>query len=360
VVRFAGANCAGQCEHLNGGRVRSLEWLRAAKQRAFPKGVRRWAAAQRARVLDRTSERDFRRCFEKLKIAPGSVICVHAAMSGFGYLADGMASVFSALRTAVPDCTVVMPSFPFGDSTAAYLQSDPVFDRDATPSQSGALSEVFRRLPDVRRGYHPTHACLALGPQADSLIDGTEWSRTPFGDDSTYGRYSRLPNTVLLLLHTNSTSHVHRLQELVSWPNLFLPGLVPARGYDSSRQVRTYEVCIHRPRLPLYAVLPATRGDITYLWLPDYAVQFPAECRQRVLARLGDSRATDLLTARQESFVSAGIMTTARCGHGEVMAIDLQPWQTRLCDDLRQSFAEWPDAYSLERLTDAGEKGLLG
>jgi aminoglycoside 3-N-acetyltransferase len=340
--------------------VEPFGWMRELKQRAFPKGMRRWGARQTARVLDRTGERDFIRCFGALQIPAGSVVCVHAAMSGFGFLPDGLTSVLSALQKAVPDCTAMMPSFPFSNSTLQYLERDPVFERDTTPSLSGALSEAFRRMPGVVRGYHPTHPCLAFGPQAAALIDGSEHSPTPFGENSTYGRYSRLPNAVLLLLHTNSTSHVHRLQELVEWPNLFLPGTVPARGYDASGAVRTYQVHIHRPRLPLYPVVPGAAGEPGYLWLPDYVLQFPAARREKILARLAGTEAAEMLAARQEALKRDGTLRIAPCGPGEVMVVDLQRWQARMCDDLRRSFAQWQEAYSLEALMEAERKGLLG
>lgn len=344
---------------MNGGRVGVIERLRDLKKRAFPRGVRRWGTGQAARVFDRTTERDLVRCFEALEIPAGAVVCVHAAMSGFGYLPGGFASVFTALQKAAAGCTAMMPSFPFSDSTLQYLERDPVFERDTTPSQSGALSEAFRKMAGVCRGYHPTHPCLALGPQAAALIAGSENSPTPFGDNSTYGRYSRLPNAVLLLLHTNSTSHVHRLQELVEWPNLFLPGTVPARGCDASGAVRTYQVRIHRPRLPLYPVVPGATGEPRYLWLPDYVLQFPAARREKIFAGLAGTNAVEMLATRQDALQRNGTLKVAACGSGEVMAVDLQRWQARMCEDLRTSFAQWREAYSLEALTEAERKGQL-
>ncbi len=337
----------------------SRGWLAGAKRRLFPKGVRRWGEFQKARVLERTREADFVRCFESLDMPDEAVICIHAAMSGFGYLTHGMESVFRAVDEAVHDATVMMPSFPFSETTQSYLRDDPLFDRETTPSRSGALSEAFRTMPGVVRGYHPTHPCLAFGPRAHDLIDGSEDCITPFGDDSTYGRYSRMPNAVLLLLHTNSTSHVHRLQELVNWPNLFLPGTAPARGRDPFGAARTYHVNVHRPRLPLYATVDGGRGEPRYLWLPDYVLQFPSARREKILGQLSGTPAADLLDARQKDLIASGVLRVARCGPGEVMAIDLGSWQARMCADLTRSFGEWAAAYSLEALTDADRMGLL-
>ena len=112
--------------------------LQDLKKRAFPKGFRRWGTNTLNRIAHRTSEKDFARAFTKLDIAPGSFICVHAALNGLGYLPGGAVSIFSALQAAVPDCTLMMPSFPFSGTTIQYLEEDPVFDRNRTPSKSAA------------------------------------------------------------------------------------------------------------------------------------------------------------------------------------------------------------------------------
>ncbi len=335
------------------------DWYLRTKRRLFPKGVRRWGTRQTARVAHRTSERDFARCFESLRIPPGTVVCVHGAMSGFGHLSDGLGSVFSALQAAVPGCTIMMPSFPFSETMLGYLRSEAVFDPRHTPSACGQLSEALRVQPGARRGSHPTHACVAIGPRARDLIDGTESCPTPFGEDSSYGRFSRIAGARLLLLCTNSTSHVHRLQELANWPNLFLPDTLPARTRDVDGEIRTWQVQVHRPLLPLFVALPGNGDRPVYLWLPDYATLFPNSRERAVLARLGPGSASDMLSVRQAEWLRTGVMRTAACGPGEVMAIDLQPWQARLCQDLRRSLEQWPDAYTLVALEDANRRGLL-
>jgi aminoglycoside N3'-acetyltransferase len=67
--------------------------------------------------------------------------------------------------------TLVMPAFFLGgrlrDKKGYYSRH--VFDVRRTVSEMGLLTEVFRRMPEVKRSLHPTHSICALGPLADEL-----------------------------------------------------------------------------------------------------------------------------------------------------------------------------------------------
>lgn len=330
------------------------------KQRLFPKGLRRALRTRYARLVHRTSERDFYRCFRSLSIEPGSTLCVHAAMSGFGYLPQGLPSVFTALQRAVPDCTIMMPTFPFSASALDYVKSGAVFDPRSTPSASGQLSETLRRFPGARRSAHPTHPCVAVGPAAEFLIDGSERSETPFGDTSTYGRFSALPNAVLLLLHTNTTSYVHRLQEMLDWPHLFLPGHFEASGLGADGTLHQSRVRVHRPRLPMYVASPdaGSTAALTYVWYPDFILQFPGAKGAEVEKRL----APDLVNrfrAATAHLAAEGAYRVGRAGPGEVLALSVRPWQEAVIDELKQSLQAYPEAYQLEALERARSEGRL-
>lgn len=204
--------------------------IKSFKSRFFPKGIRRTLRRHTSRILERTTSANLVHVLKELEMQRGSVICVHSMLSGLGYIVGGPETVIHALRRAVPNCTIMMPTFPFSGSVADYLKQQPVYDRDHSPSCSGLLTETLRQFPETLRSLHPTHPCSALGPWAEFLIDGSEKSETPFGDNSTYGRFSAMEEAVLLLIHTNNTSIVHRIQEMVDMPNLFLPELATAEG----------------------------------------------------------------------------------------------------------------------------------
>ena len=217
----------------------ALNFLIAWKQKTFPKGIRRKLANAGDRLFRRATERKLACAFSRLQIPPGAVICVHSMLSGLGYIVGGPETVIRAIQKAVPDCTILMPTFPFSGSMLDYIDSHPApFDADTTPSRSGLLTETLRKMPGAKRSYHPTHSCAALGPRADELLDGSEWSLTPFGDNSAYGRFTLAKDAYLLLIHTNNTSIVHRIQELVDMPNLFLDGTRMVKGYGQGGELR--------------------------------------------------------------------------------------------------------------------------
>lgn len=72
-----------------------------------------------------------------------------------------------------PHRTLVMPAFvsaaPDYD-LIKYYRRNRVFDVKRTASEAGALTELFRKLPGVKRSLHPTHSICALGPLAAELV----------------------------------------------------------------------------------------------------------------------------------------------------------------------------------------------
>lgn len=312
------------------------------RRRYFPKGIRRAARKQYARVFRRTTRRGLTRALRGLGIADGAAVCVHSMLSGLGHVVGGPVTVIDAVRDAVPDGTLMMPTFPFGGSCEEHLAGDPLYDRNGTPSRSGLLTETLRLLPGARRSLHPTHPCAALGPAADELIDGSERAKTPFGDESTYGRFAARDDAELLLVHTNNTSLVHRFQEVARTPNLFLEGERRARGLDASGAVAEYGVRVHRPLVPLFVVLRGDdAGQRESVWLPDYCLPAPAYNRERISANLGSRRVRDFLFGRHARLVKDGVVRTVRFKSAEIIAVRVRPFLERICADLRESYADY-------------------
>ncbi|MDH3591283.1 MAG: AAC(3) family N-acetyltransferase [Planctomycetota bacterium] len=330
------------------------------KERIFRRGIRRTLKRTRNRLFHRVTVKKLRKAYGQLELPDGAVVCVHAMLSGLGHLVGGPPVVFRALREAVRDCTIMMPNFPVAETMEKHLAADPVFDRDTTPSMSGLLSETLRHEPGALRGYHPTHACVALGPQSHALIDGTETADTPFGDNSTYGRFSARDDAYLLLLHTNNTSYVHRLQEIVDMPNLFRPGSRPAKWKDQNGEIRTTDVRVHYPRIPLFVILPGDTPDARqYVWFPDYACPFPDFNVERMEQVLPSRNAKEFLFGRQQELVDAGIMRVARVGNASILAIHVKPYTERMVADLRQSLSQFAADYDIEKLEAEQKQGLL-
>lgn len=334
--------------------------IRDLKTRLFPKGVKRTMRTTLNRVARRTTTRAFARALRELGIDDGSQLCVHSQLSSFGYLVGGPRSVVDAMFDAVPNATVMMPTFTFGGTCEQYLADDPVFDPATSPSVSGLLTHTLWQMPGALRSMHPTHPCAALGPEAKMLIEGSEQTVTPFGDHSTYGRFQRSPNAVLLLLNTNSTSLIHRFQEVADAPHLFLPGLRKARSLGPDGQARTYEVKIHTPRYPFFIIVRGDTKDAReYMWMPDYILPAPAGDLPRIRSRLHGERVIKFLLDRHEAFVKEGVITSKRFRDGELVAVRMNPYFDRITEDLRASYAEFADEYDLENLKKKDAEGLL-
>lgn len=337
--------------------MKNIDYL---KKRYLPKGGKRFASKQMNRIFRRTTKRKLVDCFSKLKIQDEAVICIHSMLSGLGHIVDGPETVIKAVFEAVPQSTVMMPTFPFDGSCEAYLKADPVYHVDTTPSKSGLLTEKLRLMKGARRSLHSTHPCTALGPKADYLIEGTEESETPFGENSSYGRFSKLDEGVLLLIHTNSSSIVHRVQEMVNIPNLFLEKSFYAKGVDRDGKIRRYNVNVHTPTIPLYWTVPGDdESTAEYMWSPDYSLYCPDYNRLRMMEKLKSRKAKKFLLERHEYFLDSGIYTVGRIGGAEIVAVRVKPWLARICSDLADSIRTYSQYYTMENLQDAASKGML-
>lgn len=337
-----------------------MNFVSELKCRLFPKGIRKTLQKCRRHVFERTAQKDLVECFTRLGLPKDAVVCIHSMLSGLGYLVGGPGTVIDALLKAVPGATLMMPTFPFDNTTIEYLAGNPVYHINNTPSKSGLLSETLRLTAGAKRSYHPTHPCVALGPKANFLIDGTEKSETPFGDNSTYGRFSTLDNAFLLLIHTNNTSMVHRVQEMVNMPNLFFGERFIARGVDPQGNLAEYSLKAHIPVLPLYLVAQGQAdGEREYIWFPDYALLFPQYNRERILSRLQSASVKEMLMERHRDFLNHDVYRIVKHGNAEIATVRVGPWLERLCGDIRQSLNQFKPDYQYQNMEAARRRGLL-
>lgn len=149
-----------------------------------------------------------------LGVAPGMALMVHCALRSLGWVAGGPEAVIGALMDAVgPDGTLMMPAFTGQISDPADWRHPPVpagwldairaemplFDPARTPSRDmGAVAELFRTWPEVRRSAHPQHSVAAWGRHAARLIDPHPLI-FGFGNTAPLGRFYEVGGHVLLL-----------------------------------------------------------------------------------------------------------------------------------------------------------------
>jgi aminoglycoside N3'-acetyltransferase len=134
------------------------------------------------------------------------VVFVHSSWTALSSLLTNWKDAIDLLSESIGrNGTLVMPTYPMLGLSQTHLDQHPFFDCQRTPSHAGLLTEIFRRLPDVRRSVHPTHPVAARGPRAVELTEGHERSSTPFDGNSPFHRMYEAGAVVLCLGVYNMT-----------------------------------------------------------------------------------------------------------------------------------------------------------
>ncbi len=116
--------------------------------------------------------------------------------------------------------TLCMPAFIFGgkayDATQLYKQQ-PLFDAKQTPSETGYMTEYFRKQDGVYRSLHPTHSICAIGPLADVLTRDHHTCGTIFGEGSPFMNMTQYQTVILGLgcAYFRVLTQVHTVEDLL-------------------------------------------------------------------------------------------------------------------------------------------------
>jgi len=169
----------------------------------------------------------------RLGVREGDVILAHSSLSSFGYVEGGADTVIRALLDAVgPAGTVVVPTLSFG----SVDESDPYFSVNDTPSDTGRITEEFRKRPEARRSRHPLSSAAAIGKDAERIAGGRQM--TPCGEDSPYARVYQADGRVVFLgagFKSNTLFHV--AEEIVHPPYMRYKKLENVRIRTASGQI---------------------------------------------------------------------------------------------------------------------------
>lgn len=131
--------------------------------------------------------------FKALGISNGDNIFVTSSLSRFGNVEEGAKGVVDALEVCVGDGTIVMPSFNF----SIFKKKPIVLDLANTPSEMGAISEEFRKRPEVKRTHNLFHPLCYRGDSTDRFIS-CDMVDT-WGDKSPYALMEQYNFKVILL-----------------------------------------------------------------------------------------------------------------------------------------------------------------
>jgi aminoglycoside N3'-acetyltransferase len=137
-----------------------------------------------------------RATLEDVGIRSGEITFVHSAYDRMRSIQATPVEMIEILCESVGDAgTVVMPTFPREELYRLIKEGGDcqqvLFDCRRTPSYSGYLTEIFRRMPETERSLHPTHPVAARGAAAAWVTTGHERSHTPFDEHSPFHKLYR-------------------------------------------------------------------------------------------------------------------------------------------------------------------------
>ena len=164
----------------------------------------------------------------RMGVEPGDTLLVHSSFKSIGGVEGGPATVVEALKTAVGrEGLLALPTFTFGRFES--------FSLAASPSQTGAITEVFRQSEGVVRSPHPTHSMALWGADAEPIAKAHE-DTAGLDAGSPYDLAARRPRARQLMIGVRATvnSYIHVCEAILGLPYV---GRVYWYG-----KIRTYEV----------------------------------------------------------------------------------------------------------------------
>lgn len=126
-----------------------------------------------------TTLKEIEAALSELSIPKDRIVIVHSSLLKFGLIEGGVAGIFACIRDALgPEATIAMPAFTFSFGRSR------VWHAKDTPSETGALTEYFRKNIATTRSLHPFHSITAVGPMAEELTSGL--CPSSFGEQSAF------------------------------------------------------------------------------------------------------------------------------------------------------------------------------
>lgn len=217
--------------------------------------VKSWLLKQRLRYIkwryafDGTDLAEF---IQQLGVGKGDTLLLHCSLDGFAGFSGKPRDIINILQDAVGESgTLLMPTLPFAGSAIQWADSETIFDVRRTPSATGLVTELFRRLPGVVRSVHPTHSVAAWGAKAQLLCAEHHLCKTPCGVGSPYGRLLDEDGTILLLgVDIRAMTFFHCAEEILEEKYPFSPfteKLYTLASYDQAKNLLTTKTRLFDP-----------------------------------------------------------------------------------------------------------------
>lgn len=181
----------------------------------------------------------------------GDSVMVHSSLSKIGYVEGGAATVVDALLEVVGSTgNLLMPAFAHSTFSKYYLDSNPVFDINNSPSKAGAITEDFRKRKSTLRSFHPTDSVCASGPLADYFTNSHFGQLTPYNQFSPYFKLAMQQGKILNIgvpLNTSCTN-LHTLEDAVDFKfPIYHAQIFEARMIDIDGREQRMKTKVHDP-----------------------------------------------------------------------------------------------------------------
>jgi aminoglycoside 3-N-acetyltransferase len=196
---------------------------------------------------------ELRRALGKLGIRAGDIVFVHSSFDQMRSVRATPTEITEILCDSVGESgTLAMPTFPMTGTSQEYLERNQVFDWRRTPSRTGILTEIFRRMPGTERSLHPTHPVAVRGVLAKWLTEGHESSLSPFDEHSPFYKLLSCDTLVLRIgtFEAMTFRHLadHLIQDKIGHP-IYNEGVTQVRAVGKDKKECIVLTKTHNPSL---------------------------------------------------------------------------------------------------------------
>lgn len=175
-----------------------------------------------------------------LGLKQGGIVLLHSNVEALGDIAGGVETVVKGIELALGQHgTLLMPVLTLQQVDG--VENDEFSAKD-TASESGTLSEHFRKMPGVERSINPTHSVCGRGRFVQEMIGAHHLDNTPCGPHSPYKLLSEIGGQILFIgCDLNVNTSLHGVEELVE-PEYLFGETMKYRVFNGKRE-KTYIDC---------------------------------------------------------------------------------------------------------------------
>lgn len=171
----------------------------------------------------------------KLGIKAGDKVIMHSSYKSLGEVEGGAMTLINALKDVITEDGILMlPTFTYDYVNA----KNPIFDVRYTASNTGYITEVFRKSEGVLRSVHPTHSFAVWGNDKEYYVKDHYKDQVCVAENSPIYKLMENGGKILMLgISTSNNTLIHGVEVVVK-PPYFL-----AVDYSDPKYHREYS-CI--------------------------------------------------------------------------------------------------------------------